>query len=223
MGENKIRVLVIDDHPIPTKVTRALLDNFSDIEIVGTAINGVDAVELNRELNPDVLLVDLHMPGMDGVEVIRRITADRSDAKILVLTSFAAIDAASPAHQSGVLVRLLNDTEPETLVNAIRQIHHGGPSPKPGNGLTAPPERGHSSDGEPVTEPLTDREHEVLRLVAKGAENRKIAEQLVITEATVRTHISSIMSKLNLTNRVQAALYALREGLVGLNDGDEDL
>lgn len=222
MGEYKIRVLVVDDHPIMNNETRALLNKIDDIKVVGSAHNGPDAIELNKGLNTDVLLIHLIMSEMDGIEVIRLIATEQPDAKILVLTSFLIDGKGYPAIEAGVLGYLLTDSEPEDLVKAIRQVCHGEPFMKHGIDRKKLRDLERSSPDKPIAEALTNREHEVLRLLAKGADNWQIADRLVISEVTVRTHISRIMSKLQLTNRVQAALYALREGLVRLEDGEDD-
>ena len=213
-----IRVLVADDHAIVRKGIRALLATEPDLEVVGEAKNGRVAVAEVERLCPDVILMDLVMPEMDGIEAIRRITAKDPEARILVLTSFAADDKLFPAIKAGALGYLLKDSDPRELVRAIYQVYRGESSLHPTiarkllQELSQPPERG------PAPEPLTERELEVLRLVARGRSNRQIAAQLVISEATVRTHVSNILGKLHLASRTQAALYALQAGLASLDD-----
>ena len=218
MSETSIRVLLVDDHPIVLKGTIALLDEIEDIEVVGEAQNGQTAIEQNKKLHPDVILMDLIMPVMDGIEAIRQITAEEPNAKILVLTSFITDDKVFPAIKSGALGYLLKDSEPDDLVKAIRQVYRGEPSLHPSIARKVLRELGRSTPEKPIPEPLTDRETEVLRLLAKGHDNQEIADKLVIAEVTVRTHISRILGKLHLANRVQATLYALREGLTSLED-----
>jgi two-component system, NarL family, response regulator LiaR len=218
MSESPIRVLVVDDHPIVLKGTRALLEEIDDIEVVGEANNGQVAIEENNKLQPDVILMDLIMPEMDGIEAIRLITTDQPNAKILVLTSFITDDKVFPAIKSGALGYLLKDSDPEDLVKAIRQVYRGEPSLHPSIARKMLRELGRSTPEKPVPESLTDRETQVLGLLAKGADNQEIADKLVIAEVTVRTHISRILSKFHLANRVQATLYALREGLTSLDD-----
>lgn len=218
MNEKPIRVLVVDDHPIVIKGTRALLDEVDDIEIVGEAYNGQMAIEKNKTLEPDVILMDLIMPEMDGIEAIRAITTEQPNAKILVLTSFITDDKVFPAIKAGALGYLIKDSEPDDLVNAIRQVDRGEPSLHASIARKVLRELGRSTPEKPIPEPLTDRETEVLRLLARGADNQEIADKLVIAEVTVRTHISRILNKLHLANRVQATLYALREGLTSLED-----
>ena len=213
-----IRVLVADDHAIVRKGIRALLATEPDLEVVGEAKNGRVAVAEVERLDPDVILMDLVMPEMDGIEAIRRITARDPEARILVLTSFAADDKLFPAIKAGASGYLLKDSDPKDLVGAIRQVYRGESSLHPTiarkllQELSQPPERG------PAPESLTEREVEVLRLVARGRSNRQIAAQLVISEATVRTHVSNILGKLHLASRTQAALYALQAGLASLDD-----
>ncbi len=213
-----IRVLIADDHAIVRKGIRALLSTESEIEVVGEAEDGAQAAALAGKLRPDVILMDLVMPGMDGIEATRQITAEPTAPRILVLTSFAADDKVFPAIKAGALGYLLKDSGPDDLIRAIHQVHRGEPTLEPSiarkvlSELAQPPKKPLSPD------PLTDREVEVLRLLAQGKSNRDIAEQLVITEMTVRTHVSNILSKLHLASRTQAALYALREGLASLDD-----
>lgn len=218
---NVIRVLVADDHTIVRKGIRALLATEPDIEVVGEAENGREAVAEAESLRPDVILMDLVMPEMDGIEAIRRITAHQPEARILVLTSFAADDKVFPAIKAGALGYLLKDSGPEELVGAIHQVYRGEPSLHPTIARKLLQEVSHSSERPPTPDPLTEREVEVLRLVARGRSNRELADQLVISEATVRTHVSNILSKLHLASRTQAALYALREGLASLNDAGD--
>jgi NarL family two-component system response regulator LiaR len=211
-----IRVLVVDDQAIIRKGIRALLAEVGDILVVGEANNGEEAVARAQSLEPDVVLMDLVMPGMDGIEATRRIVRQQ-DARVLVLTSFVGDDKVFPAIKAGALGYLLKDSEPSDLLDAIQQVHRGEPSLHPTIARKVLQEMREPSDRPPTPEPLTDRELEVLRLVAEGLSNREVAERLVVTEATVRSHVSNILGKLHLANRVQATLYALRQGLTSLD------
>jgi NarL family two-component system response regulator LiaR len=173
-------------------------------------------------LQPDVILMDLVMPEMDGIEAIRRITADLPQARILVLTSYAADAKVFPAIKAGALGYLLKDSGPEELVQAIRQVHRGESWLHPTIARKLLQELSRPSGRPPTPDPLTEREVEVLGLVAQGRSNREIASLLMISEATVRTHVSNILSKLHLASRTQAALYALRKGLASLEDAEEE-
>jgi NarL family two-component system response regulator LiaR len=215
-----IRVLVVDDQAIVRRGVRALLDTEPDIEVVGEAGDGAEAVRLVERLHPDVALMDLVMPGMDGLEAIRLLAEQDLGTRIIVLTSFASDENVFPAIKAGALGYLLKDSEPEDLVRAIRQVHRGEPSLHPEIArmvlleLNRPAERRQSR----TVDPLSPRELDVLRLVARGLSNQEIAKQLVLGETTVRTHVSSILGKLQLASRTQAALYALREGHATLDD-----
>jgi NarL family two-component system response regulator LiaR len=218
MTEISIRVLVVDDQSIVRKGVRALIEQVEGIEVVGEAGDGQEAIAQALALRPDVILMDLVMPGMGGIEAIRRITAEQEGAHVLVLTSFAGDDKVFPAIKAGALGYLLKDSEPEQLLEAIRQVHRGEPSLSPTVAQKVLLELRQPSDRLPTPDPLTDREVEVIQLVAKGLSNRDIAGRLVVTEATVRAHVSNILSKLHLANRVQATIYALQEGLASLGD-----
>jgi NarL family two-component system response regulator LiaR len=218
MEQPVIRVLLVDDHAIVRKGIRALMDEIEDIEVVGEAGDGREAIAQAQALEPDVILMDLVMPGMDGIEATRQISASDKGPRILVLTSFAGDDKVFPAIKAGALGYLLKDSEPADLVRAIRQVQRGEPSLPPPIAHKLLQELQRPSRRPPTPDPLTDREMEVLRLVAKGLSNPETAERLTVTEATVRTHVSNILSKLHLANRVQATLYALQEGIASLED-----
>ncbi|HVO42434.1 MAG TPA: response regulator transcription factor [Aggregatilineales bacterium] len=213
-----IRVFLTDDHAIVRKGIRALLATEPDIEVVGEAGDGAEAVEQIPILHPDVILMDLVMPKLDGIEAIRQIAAREPGARILVLTSFADDDKVFPAIKSGALGYLLKDSGPEALITAIHQVYRGEPALEPAIALKVLSELAHPPKQPLTPDPLTERELDVLRLIAEGRSNREIAEHLVITEMTVRTHVSNILSKLHLASRTQAALYALREGLASLDN-----
>ena len=219
MTAKPIRVLIADDHVLVRKGTAALLETEESIEVVGEASDGQEAVEQVERLQPDVVLMDLVMPQMDGIEATRRITESQPGVRILVLTSFAGDDKVFPALKAGAHGYLLKDAQPEELVRAIREVHQGR-STLDSSVARKVLEQLSRPSGRPLTaEPLTEREMEVLRLIAQGMSNREIADKLVISVATVRAHVSSILSKLQLASRTQAALYALREGLADLGEG----
>ena len=214
----KIKVFVTDDHSIIRKGIRAMLELIPDIEIIGEAANGAEAASMVPDVKPDVVLMDLVMPEMNGIEAIREIVSKCPGIRILVLTTFSGEDMVFPAIKAGALGYHLKDSDPEDLIKAIRQVNKGESSLHPViarkvlDELVQPPEK------PPTLDPLTQRELEVLRLVAQGLENTQIAAEFVISEATVRTHVSNIMNKLHLASRTQAALYALREGIASLDD-----
>jgi NarL family two-component system response regulator LiaR len=215
MTNPPIRVLVVDDQAIVRKGICALLTEVDDIEVIGEAGNGEEAVAQAAALKPDVILMDLVMPGVDGIKATSRITSELG-LKVLVLTSFVGDDQVFPAIKAGALGYLLKDSMPADLLQAIRQVQRGEPSLHPTIARKVLYEMQQPASHPPTPDPLTERELEVLRLVAQGISNRKIAEALVVTEATVRSHVSNILSKLHLANRVQATLYALQEGLTQL-------
>jgi NarL family two-component system response regulator LiaR len=213
-----IRVLVVDDHVVVRRGIRALLATVDAVKVVGEAQDGQEALEKIRALHPDVILLDLLMPRMDGIETTRRAIEEDPEARILVLTSFAADDKVFPAIKAGALGYLLKDTGPEELVRAIHRVHRGESSLSPAIARKVLQEISGPASRPLTAEPLTEREVEVLKVVAKGKSNQEIAAELMISEATVRTHVSNILGKLHLASRTQAALYALREGLASLDD-----
>lgn len=215
--DKPIRILIADDHAIVRRGLRTLITSQSDMELVGEAANGLEAVLQSRTLAPDVILMDMVMPRQDGASAIREIKKENPHARILVLTSFAEDDKIFPAIKSGALGYLLKDAETDQLLQAIRDVNSGKFSLDPNVALRVVRELTHTSDLPPTADPLTERELEVLQLVAQGLTNQEIAEQLVLGERTVGNHISSILSKLHLANRTQAALYALREGIAPLH------
>lgn len=221
-AKSPIRVLVVDDQAIVRKGISALLAQVEYIAVVGEASNGQEAVIQAQSLGPDVILMDLAMPVMDGVEAIRKITAQRAGARIMVLTSFTTDDKVFPAIRAGALGYLLKDSEPSDLIRAIEQVSRGEPSLHPSIAIQVLQELRRPTQQIRPPDALTAREVEVLCLVAKGLSNREVSTQLTTTEATIKTHVSSILSKLHLANRVQATLYALREG-VTKQDGSAEI
>jgi NarL family two-component system response regulator LiaR len=216
MAEN-IRVLIVDDHAVVREGQRALIATEPGMELVGEGADGIEAIQLTKSLKPDVILIDLLMPRMGGIEAIQKIKAENSKVNILVLTSFAEDEKVFSAIKAGALGYLLKDATPQELLAAIRQVYRGEPSMDSAVANKLMRELQRSSDLPLTEEPLTVREVDVLKLVAQGLTNQEIAEKLVISERTVRTHVSHILDKLHLANRTQAALYALREGLADLN------
>ena len=213
-----IRVFVADDHAIVRRGIQAVLETTDDIELVGEAANGRQAVAAVATLQPDVILMDLVMPEMDGIEAIRQIRAQQPKARILVLTTFAGNDKIFPAIKAGAMGYHLKDASTEELVQAIRRVQRGEPSLHPDVARKLLQELAGPPTERPLTpEPLTQREVEVLQLIAQGLDNQQIAGRLVISEATVRTHVSNILGKLHIASRTQAALYALREGIASLD------
>jgi two-component system, NarL family, response regulator LiaR len=214
-----IRLLIADDHTIVRKGLKILLATEAEMHVIGEAENGAEAVEKALALEPDVVLMDIEMPVMDGIEATRKITAAQPGVRVLVLTSFAADDKVFPAVKAGALGYLLKDSSPDQLLEAIRQVHRGEPSLEPAIARKVLQELANpGAHAKPTTDPLTEREMEVLRLIAQGMSNKEIAAALFVAEWTVRSHVSNILSKLQLASRTQAALYALRSGIASLND-----
>lgn len=211
-----IRILIADDHAIVRRGLQTLINSEAGMEIIGEAVDGVDVVEKVRALDPDVILLDMMMPRQTGLEAIYDIKQTHPNARILILTSFAEDDKVFPAIKSGALGYLLKDSSPDQLLKAINDVYQGQPSLAPTIALKLMRELNQPSELPPTEEPLTEREVEVLKLVARGLTNQEIAESLVISERTVGNHIGNILSKLHLANRTQAALYALRQGLASL-------
>jgi NarL family two-component system response regulator LiaR len=219
-GEQLIRVVVVDDHPVVRQGLRSFLVA-QGFAVVGEAGSGDEALRLVAEQRPDVLLTDLVMPGMDGVEAIRRIRAEGHNVGIIVLTSFSGADQVIPAIRAGADGYLLKDAGPATLGDAIKAVHRGEPMLAPeaaaavmakvADGGAEPPTP--TSPLPPDLDRLTAREREVLAALGRGLTNRQLADELYISEKTVKTHVSSVLSKLHLADRTQAALYAVRVGL----------
>ena len=221
LSDSRVRVLIVDDHVIVRKGIRALLAEADGFEVVGEASDGQEAVARAEESNPDVILMDLLMPVMDGIEATRQITSRQPKARILVLTSFAADNKVFPAIKAGAAGYLLKDSSPDELVRAIRQVHRGEPSLHPTIARKLLQEIARPVDLQPAPEALTAREMEVLRSIAQGLSNQEIADQLMVSEPTVRAHVSRILGKLHLASRTQAALYAVREGLTDADSVQE--
>jgi NarL family two-component system response regulator LiaR len=204
---------VVDDHAIVREGMRMLL-NRPGFVLVGEATDGEEAVQQTRALAPDVIVLDLKMPNKSGLDAIREIKQDNPEARILVLTSFDDDDKVFPAIKLGAQGYLLKDSMPEQLIQAIQQVYRGESSLHPSIARRVLREISHPSELPPAEKPLTEREVDVLQLIAHGLSNQEIAAHLVIGERTVATHVSNILSKLHLASRTQAALYAIRIGLV---------
>jgi DNA-binding NarL/FixJ family response regulator len=205
----RIRLLLVDDHELVRAGLRTFLGLQPDMEVVGEAGSAEQALALVPALAPDVVLLDLVLPGMSGVEAVRRLRDAHPAVKVLVLTSFAGEDAVLPAIRAGAAGYLLKDIGPAELAGALRVVHAGGAPLHPSVAATV-----MQSVAEPGRETLTPREQEVLRLIARGLSNRLIARELALSEKTVKAHVSAILGKLAVADRTQAALYAVRHGLV---------
>jgi NarL family two-component system response regulator LiaR len=214
----ELRILMADDHAVVREGLRALIEAEQGMTLVGEAADGVEAVRESRLLEPDVILLDLVMPRKGGIEAIREIKEQDPGARILVITSFAEDEKVFPAIKAGAQGYLLKDSSPRELLKAIRDIYEGQPSIHPTIARKLMREIQRPSELPAAAEPLTEREAEVLSLVAQGLTNQEVADRLFVSERTVRTHVSGILSKLHLANRTRAALYALRKGLASLDE-----
>ena len=210
----RIAVLIADDHPVVRHGLRAFLQLQDDLDIVGEAGDGVEAVDLVRRHRPDVVLLDLVMPRLDGTEAIRQIREASPSTKVIVLTTFADDEMVFPAVKAGAAGYLLKDVEPRELAEAIRTVHRGRGLLHPSLVSRLMHEFAGEQERTETLEALTEREMDVLRLIAQGKSNREIAREFVLSEKTVKTHVSNILAKLQLADRTQAALYAVRNRLV---------
>jgi NarL family two-component system response regulator LiaR len=208
-----IRVLIADDHGVVRQGLRTFLELQEEIAVVGEASDGEEAVDAVERLAPDVVLMDLVMPRLDGIEAIRRIRERSPGTRVIVLTSFAEDDKVFPAVRAGAAGYLLKDVQPQELVRAIRTVHSGQALLHPAVAARLMEE---VADGEPrrALGVLTPREREILALLARGLANKAIARHCGLSEKTVKTHVSNILGKLGVADRTQAALWAVREGLV---------
>jgi NarL family two-component system response regulator LiaR len=221
----KIRVLIVDDHAVVRQGLRMFIEMQKDMEVVGEGTNGIEAVELATRVNPDVILLDLIMPQMDGVEATRRILESTPHSRVLILTSFGEDDKVFPAIRAGAQGYLLKDIQPSELVKAVRETFQGKTQLHPDIAHrlmtavsgSAPPQNEKQASPLEELQILTEREREVLDWIAHGLSNREIAEKMVISEKTVKTHVSNLLDKLDLEDRTRAAIWALKHGL-----GSED-
>lgn len=219
--EDKIGVLIVDDHAVVRQGLRMFIEMQADMQVVGEGVDGIEAVELAARLEPDIILLDLLMPRMDGVEATRKILENDPQGRVLILTSFGEDDKVFPALRAGAQGYLLKDIQPNDLVQALRAAFQGKPQLHPD--ITRRLMTAVSSDSPQQTrkllpssqelQALTERERQVLNWIARGLTNREIAAQMVISEKTVKTHVSNILSKLNLEDRTRAAIWALKHGL----------
>lgn len=217
MGET-IRILIADDHAVVREGLRTLITHTPGMELVGEAANGLEAVSLGEAFQPDVVLLDMVMPRLNGLEAIPKLKQVTPQVRILVLTSFDDDERVFAAVKAGALGYLLKDSSPQELLQAIRSVYQGQPSLAPNIAYKVIRELSQPSSLPQTEEPLTEREVETLRLIAQGLSNEEIAQKLTISERTVGKHVSNILEKLHLANRTQAALYALRQGLASLDD-----
>jgi len=213
----KIRILIADDHPVVREGLHGLLSIKPDFEVIGAAEDGEEAVLQANLLKPDVILMDLEMPRKNGLEAIKEIKAQHPEIKILLLTSFTEDKKIFAALDAGALGCLLKDSSPQELIRAIRDVYQGQLALHPAVARKMLHEKEQPEIPDSL---LTDREIEVLQLVAQGLDNHEIADKLVISLPTVRSHVTNILNKLNLNNRTQAVLYALRHNIASLDDAD---
>jgi DNA-binding NarL/FixJ family response regulator len=213
VADRIIRVLLVDDHQVVRRGLRTFLEVQGDIEVVGEAADGAEGVTRAEELRPDVVLMDIKMPGTDGIEALRKLRELANPAKVLIVTSFTEQRTVVPALRAGAAGYVYKDVDPEALAGAIRSIHAGHVllQPEVANALLAQ----EAPNGQGRNTSLTEREREVLSLIADGRSNREIARALVLSEKTVKTHVSNILMKLDLADRTQAALWAVRHGIAG--------
>ncbi|MCX5379133.1 response regulator transcription factor [Streptomyces sp. NBC_00091] len=212
-GHGRIRVLLVDDHQVVRRGLRTFLEVQEDIEVVGEAADGSEGTARAEELRPDVILMDVKMPGTDGIESLRRLRDLGNPARVLIVTSFTEQRTVVPALRAGAAGYVYKDIDPDALAGAIRSVHAGYVllQPEVAEALLAAQDDRGAPAGRPGA--LTDREREVLGLIADGRSNREIARALVLSEKTVKTHVSNILMKLDLSDRTQAALWAVRHGI----------
>ena len=214
---DKIKLLIVDDHTVVRQGLRGFLELMDDFEIVGEGSNGVEAVRQAAELQPDVILLDLMMPEMDGIEATRRIRLANPAARILILSSFSNDDNVLPAIRAGAMGYVLKDIDPDDLADALRETYQGKSKLHPdiAQKLIAHVQQDESEEKTAVSplDQLTERELDVLKQIAYGKSNHEIAAALSISHATVKTHVSNLLGKLHLADRTQAAILAIREGL----------
>jgi NarL family two-component system response regulator LiaR len=217
-----IRILIVDDHTVVRDGLNALLSAEPGMQVVGSAADGLEAVRLAKELKPDVILLDLVMPRMDGVQATLEIKRAFPEARILVLTSFSENHQVFSAIKAGAIGYLMKDTSSEELILAIRDTFHNKPALGPEVARKLMQDIQQQEDMPQPATALTEREVEILQYMAQGKTNQEIADELVLSERTVRTHVTNILAKLSLSNRTQAVLYALRQGIAHMRYTRED-
>jgi two-component system, NarL family, response regulator LiaR len=228
--KGRIRVLIADDHAVVRQGLRGFLELQPNIEVVGEAVDGMDAVEKAQALRPNVVLMDMVMPRMDGAQATRAIRTAVPSTQVIVLTSFSEDEQVFASIKAGAAGYLMKDIQPNALAAAIEKVARGEPTLHPEIARkimqelgTPPAQKPLRPRGSKELEPgLTEREIEVLRLIARGRSNREIADELVLSEKTVKTHVSNILQKLHLSDRTKAALYAVRRRLVDVDKDTED-
>ena len=211
-----IRILIVDDHPVVREGIGSMLKKEADFKVVGEASNGLEAIEKARELSPDVVLMDLRMPEMDGVEAISRIKAEKPEVKFIILTTYSDDEYIFKGIAAGARAYLLKDAPRDELFKAIRMVSRGESLIQPVIASRVLDKLAELSRKTPAGDTLSDREIEVLRLMAGGESNKDIADHLSITQSTVKTHIASIFQKLNVTTRTEAVTNALKKGIIQL-------
>ena len=216
MSENRIRVLIVDDHAVVRSGLVTFLSVYDDLELVGEAASGQQALRMCEQASPDVVLMDLVMPGAGGIDAMRQLHTVVPDARMIVLTSFLDEERLLPAIEAGAAGYLLKNVAPPELAEAIRAAHRGEAiiDPTVAARLLRLLSSGGGAERRTAPTPLTEREHEVLSLIVGGRSNKRIALELGISEKTVKAHVGRVLAKLGVADRTQAALLAVREGLV---------
>jgi len=215
-AKESISVLIVDDHPIVRQGIATVLEQQDDLSVVGQAVDGVEAVAKARELLPDIILMDLQMPQMDGVEAITQILSERSDSRIIILTTYATDEYIFSGIEAGARGYLLKDSPPNDVVKAIRTVHQGESMIQPKVASRLLDRLGQLSHDHPPETLLSQREIEVLQVMSTGAANKEIASQLQIGQSTVKTHIVRIFNKLGVNGRAEAVSEGLKKGIIKL-------
>jgi NarL family two-component system response regulator LiaR len=222
MDGKPISILIVDDHEVVRRGVRAFLDTVPDLRVVGEASSGKDAVAMTEKFDPDIVLMDLIMPQMDGVEATREIKTLRPETQVIVMTSYDQDEYIFPALQAGATSYALKDMKMDDLVDCIYKAACGEAILDPRVAMRVVKNLRGEINGETYIDSLTERELEVLKMIADGLSNCQIAEAMVISENTVKGHVSNILSKLQLTDRTQAAVFAWKQGIVRREDSDRN-